>query len=139
MITDNMDSLLLVLEGDLKKMAEAVTDLNTRKETLEAMAEPIVEEAKRRASPGGGVFEEPTGNLAASIVAQWSIKDPNRIAIGWSAKGYYGPMFEKGFLHYKSGPFIKRPHLRPALNKMRKRSEEAGIKVLRKHLMKAAP
>ena len=55
MITDNMDSLLLVLEGDLKKMAEAVTDLNTRKKTLEAMAEPIVEEAKRRASPGRSV------------------------------------------------------------------------------------
>ena len=138
-MSDNMDAVFLEFEDDLKKMGEAVNDLHVRREALEAMAEPIVEEAKRRASPGGGVFEEPTGNLAASIVAQWSIKDPNRIAIGWSAKGYYGPMFEKGFLHYKSGPFIKRPHLRPALNKMRKRSEEAGIKVLRKHLMKAAP
>jgi hypothetical protein len=138
-MSDNMDAVFLEFEGDLKKMGEAVNDLHVRREALEAMAEPIVEEAKRRASPGGGVFEEATGNLAESIVAQWSIKDPNRIAIGWTAKGYYGPMFERGFLHYKSGPFIKRPHLRPAKNKMRKQSDEAGIKVLRKHLMKAAP
>lgn len=138
-MSDNMDAVFLEFEGDLKKMGEAVNDLHVRREALEAMAEPIVEEAKRRASPGGGVFEEPTGNLAESIVAQWSIKDPNRIAIGWTAKGYYGPMLEDGFLHYKSGPFIKRPHLRPAKNKMRKQSDEAGMKVLRKHLMKAAP
>jgi len=135
-MSDDMDAVFLEFEGDIKKMAEAVTDLNVRKEALEAMAEPIVEEAKRRASPGGGVFKRPTGHLAKNIVAQWTIKNPSEIAIGWTSKGYYGQFLEKGFIHHKTKKFIKVPHLGPAKNKMRKQSDEAGMAVLRKHLLK---
>ncbi len=138
-MSDDMDAVFLEFEGDIKKMGEAVNDLHVRREALEAMAEPIVEEAKRRASPGGGTFKMATGRLAREIVAQWTIKDPSRIAIGWTSRGYYGPMLERGFRNHITKQIVKVPHLRPAFNAMKKQSEEAGIAVLRKHLLKAAP
>lgn len=119
----------------LKLYGEKMTDPKVRKEALEAMAEPIVEEAKRLAGRGGGVMDNPYGNLADSIVAEipHDLMKKNHINIGWTESGWYGVKLEKGYMHYakhKPREFIKRPHLRPAYNSKRSASADAAINVL---------
>lgn len=123
----------------LKKIAQKVKDPVVREDALEAMAKPIVDEAKRLAGPGGGVMDNPTGNLADSIVAEIpsDLMKKSQIDIGWTESGWYGVKLEKGYMHYakhKPREFIKRPHLRPAFNSKRSAAADAAIKVLRKAL-----
>lgn len=121
----------------LQDIAKEVKDTTTRKEVLEAMAEPVVEEAKRRVAPGGGVFEG-QGNLAKNITSQWTPTNPSEIDIGYTAKGYYGIFWERGFFHYAKGStgrhFLKKPHLRPAYTAKKREIGELGIKMLKEHL-----
>ena len=130
--------------GNFKEFSEAlkfygdrITDPRVRKEALEAMAKPIVDEAKRLASRGGGVMDNPYGNLADSIVAEipHDLMKKNHIDIGWTESGWYGVKLEKGYMHYakhKPREFIKRPHLRPAFNSKRSAAADDAIDVVMK-------
>lgn len=124
--------IILDLADVLDAVARKVTSMEFRKEALEAHAEPIVKEARRRADRGGGVFPGATGELAKGIHATWSISEPNEIKIGWDWDHYYGMMQERGFVHWRSRRFIKNPHLRPAYNAKRDEGQRAAVDVLNK-------
>lgn len=114
---------------DLTEIAVKITDPDTKKQVLEAMAEPVVQEAKRITRPGGifGKFRH-TGNLSESIGSEWDPDKPDQIRIGWSEKGFYGQFHERGFFHKTAKKFIKNPHIRPAFESKRRQVGDAGIK-----------
>lgn len=130
------DITLKEMQELLKGFAEVVTDNEARKETLQAMADPVVEEARRITAPGGGIFRG-DGRLSKSIVSEWSPNEPSHIDIGYTSKGYYGAFWEKGFFHKGSKKFLRRRHLRPALTAKKREGMAGAIKVLRRHLDKA--
>lgn len=119
----------------LSELGQVVDDIDVRKQTLEAMAGPILAEAKRNAGRSG-LFKAPTGNMARSIATEWTMLDSETISIGFTAKGFYGAFYERGFLRYaktKARTFVKIPILRPAYTKAKLQSAEAGMKTLRRY------
>lgn len=107
-----MDGLMLgfdEFEKDMQDIINQASDPEVRREMLEAMAEPIVKDAKSRV-----VYD--TGNLHDGIVTKYRKSKPDEIEIGWTNKAYYGRFLERGYHHAGSKKFIKLPHIRPAYN-----------------------
>lgn len=126
LMADEQGIAELMLE--LEEIGLKITKPETKKQVLEAMAEPVVNEAKRMTRPGGmfGKYRR-TGNLSESIGKEWNADSPDEIRIGWRGKGYYGQFHERGFFHKKAKRFIKNPHLRPSFEKRKKEAGNAAI------------
>ena len=114
---------------DLEEIGLKISDPETKKQVLEAMAEPVVKEAKRITRPGGmfGKYRK-TGNLSKSIGKEWSPDYPDEIKVGWGEEGFYGKFHERGFFNKQYKVFIKNPHIRPAFESKRSEVGSAGIK-----------
>ena len=115
-----------VFEERTREIIKRVTDVSVKKATLEAMAEPVVLEARR-------ILERKnawrTGTLANGIVTKIAT-DGSQILIGWSESALYGSRLENGFHHAGSHKFIKVTHLRPALISQRTKVAQEGMKIL---------
>ena len=111
-------------EKDMESIIKEVSDPEVMHEMLEAMAKPIVEEARR-------LVKADTGALKKGIVSKWSSKSPNEIKIGWTNRAFYGRMLEDGYHHTGSGKFIKMPHIRPAYNSKIDEGIRAALDVFR--------
>lgn len=114
-------------EESLEAIVKEVEDPQVMKEMLEAMAEPIVEEAKKI------VRQTTDGNqkLEKEIVTKWNAKAPNELKVGWTNKGFYGRFLEDGYHHIGSRKFIKRAHIRPAYNAKIDEGVKAALEVFR--------
>lgn len=111
-------------EKDMASIIKEVNDPEVMHEMLEAMAKPIVEEAKR-------LVKADTGALKKGIVLKWSSRRPDEIKIGWTNRAFYGAMLEEGYHHVGSGQFIKMPHIRPAYNSKIDEGVRAALDVFR--------
>ena len=114
-------------EKDMESIIKEVNDPEVMRDMLEAMAKPIVEEAKkilRRTTDGNQYLEK-------EIVAKWKKTSPSEIKIGWTNRGFYGRFLENGYHHIGSLKFIKRPHIRPAYNSKIDEGIRAALDVFR--------
>lgn len=118
---------------ELEEITKKITDPNTKKEVLEAMAEPVVDESKRKARSIFGEYQN-TGKLEDSIASEWQASSPDEIEIGWGKDGFYGKFHERGFYHSRAKRFIKNPHIRPAFEAKRTEVANAAIKKLKEKL-----
>lgn len=111
-------------EKDMESIIKEVSDPEVMREMLEAMAKPIVEEAKR-------LVKSDTGELKKGIVTKWSKTNPSELKIGWTNRAFYGQYLEEGYHHVGSGQFIKMPHIRPAYNSKIGEGVRAALNVFR--------
>ena len=111
-------------EKDMESIIKEVSDPEVMHEMLEAMAKPIVEEARR-------LVKADTGELKKGIVSKWSNLRPTEIKIGWTNRAFYGKFLENGYHHVGSGKFYKMPHIRPAYNSKIDEGIRAALDVFR--------
>lgn len=97
---------------EMEELSRRVANDEVNRMALEAMADPIVKEARRIIK---GITRG-NGHLEKEIVMQWVKNRPREIKIGWTNKGFYGRFLEDGYHHIGTLKFIKRPHIRPAYN-----------------------
>lgn len=114
-------------EKDIQSIIKEVNDPQVMREMLEAMAEPIVGEAKKIINK----ITDGNQKLSKEIVTKWNPKSPNEITIGWTNRGFYGRFLEDGYHHVGSRKFIKRPHIRPAYNSKIGEGIKAALNVFR--------
>ena len=111
-------------EKDMESIIKEVRDPEVMREMLEAMAKPIVEEARR-------IVKADTGALKKGIVSKWSARAPNEIKIGWTNRAFYGRFLEEGYHHVGSQKFIKMAHIRPAYYSKIDEGVKAALNVFR--------
>jgi len=109
-------------EKDMESIIKEVSDPEVMHEMLEAMAKPIVEDAKKRAKGNG---------LKNGIVSKWSNLRPTEITIGWTNDAFYGRMLETGYHHIGTGQYIKMAHIRPAYDAKIDEGKNAALDVFR--------
>lgn len=131
-VADQYTGLMLgfdEFEKDIESIIKQVNGPEVMHEMLEAMAEPIIKEAKnilRKSTDGDQKLEN-------EIVSEWDPSRPTELLIGWTNDGFYGRFLEDGYHHIGSLKFIKRPHIRPAYNSKIGEGVRAALNVFRTH------